>query len=227
MLIIFDNDGVLVDSEPIACRVELEVLRGLGHPIGAEEFHRRAIGTRAADCRAMLEAHWGRPLPADYGGRVEAALFAAFRRELRPVAGIAALLARLAAPRCVASSGTPERIALALEVTGLAPFFDGVFSGVEVPRGKPAPDLFLHAAERLGIPPGSAIVIEDSVPGIRAAKAAGMRAIGFTAGGHCGAGHAARLTEAGADAIAPDAMALARLLGVEADTDQCAAANRG
>ena len=144
-LVIFDCDGVLVDSEPLACRIELEMLAAIGHPIGAEEFRRRAVGRSRKDVNAMLEAHWARALPADYTDRIRAATFAAFGVELQPVPGIREVLDGLGAqPRCVASSGYPARIARALEVTGLAGFFgDHVFSAVEVERGKPAPDLFL------------------------------------------------------------------------------------
>ena len=213
-LIIFDCDGVLVDSEPLACRIELATLAALGHPIGEAEYRRRATGRSRKDVNAMLDSLWEGTLPPDYTERIRAATFAAFDAELQPVAGIRAVLDRLGAQRrCVASSGHPTRIARALAVTGLAGFFGGdVFSAVEVARGKPAPDLFLHAARRLETAPEECLVVEDSLPGIQAAKAAGMTAIGFTAGGHCEAGHAGELRAAGADAIAADGAALAALL---------------
>jgi HAD superfamily hydrolase (TIGR01509 family) len=213
-LVIFDCDGVLVDSEPLACRIELETLAAIGHPIGPEEFRRRAVGRSRKDVNAMLEAHWARALPADYTDRIRAATFAAFGVELQPVPGIREVLAGLGTqPRCVASSGYPTRIARALAVTELAGFFgDHVFSAVEVSNGKPAPDLFLHAAARMNVAPGNCLVIEDSVPGIQAAKAAGMTAIGFTAGGHCEAGHDRTLEDAGADHIAADAASVGRLI---------------
>lgn len=210
-LIIFDCDGVLVDSEPLACAAEMAALAALGHPITADEFARLAIGRGRRELDPLLEAWWGRPLPEDYAERVRAATLAAFRRSLQPVAGIAALLDGLeAAPRCVASSSQPERIRLALGLTGLAPFFgEALFSAAEVARGKPAPDLFLHAARRMGAAPAACLVVEDSVPGIAAARAAGMTAVGFTAGGHCRPDLAGRLLAAGADAVAADAAALA------------------
>ena len=213
-LVIFDCDGVLVDSEPLACRIELAALAALGHPIGAEEFRRRAVGRSRKDVNAMLETHWARALPTDYTDRIRAATFAAFGVELQPVPGIRGVLDGLGGqPRCVASSGYPTRIARALAVTGLAGFFgDHVFSAVEVPRGKPAPDLFLHAAARMNAAPDCCLVIEDSVPGIQGAKAAGMTAIGFTAGGHCEPGHDRQLREAGADVVATDAAALRVLI---------------
>jgi len=213
-LVIFDCDGVLVDSEPLACRIELAALAALGHPIGAEEFRRNAVGRSRKDVNAMLEAFWDRALPADYTDRIRAATFTAFEAELQPVPGIRAVLESLGPqPRCVASSSHPTRIARALAVTGLAGFFgDHVFSAVEVPRGKPAPDLFLHAARQMNAAPENCLVIEDSVPGIRAAKAAGATAIGFAAGGHCEPGHDRQLREAGADAVAADATALRELI---------------
>jgi len=212
-LIIFDCDGVLVDSEVLACRVEMTVLQQLRHPISAEEFRRRAVGRSRRDNQAMLEGLWGRPLPADYTEQVQSRLFETFRTELVPVAGMPELVGRVATDRCVASSSPPDRLALALALGGYAPLFgDAVFSAVEVPRGKPAPDLFLHAAGRRSVPPDRCLVVEDSVPGIEAAKAAGMVAIGFAGGSHCDSSHGAALRAAGADEIAADAASLARLL---------------
>jgi len=213
-LVIFDCDGVLVDSEIIACRIEMAALAALGHPIDAADFRRRAVGRSRKDVNAMLDSLWDGALPPDYTEQIRAATFAAFATELQPVPGIRAVLAGLGGqPRCVASSSHPTRIARALAATGLSAYFDkDVFSAVEVARGKPAPDLFLHAAARMATAPQACLVIEDSVPGIEAAKAAGMRAIGFTAGGHCEVGHDAELRAAGADAVAADGAALAALV---------------
>ncbi len=212
-LIIFDCDGVLVDSEILACQVEIEVLHGLGHPISLDEFARRAIGRSRKDNQAMLEALWDRPLPLDYTGQVQSRLFERFRAELKPVAGMPELVRRTPVGRCVASSSPPDRLALALALGGYAPLFgDAVFSAVAVKHGKPAPDLFLHAAARCGVSPDRCVVVEDSVPGIQAAKAAGMVAIGFCGGGHCPPDQAATLRHAGADDVAHDAMTLDHLL---------------
>lgn len=212
-LIIFDCDGVLVDSETLACRVEVAVLHGLGHPISDAEFRRRAIGRSRKDNQAMLEALWDQPLPGDYTEQVQSRLFQAFRTELLPVAGMPDLVRRVTVDRCVASSSPPDRLTLALALGGYAPLFgDGVFSAVEVARGKPAPDLFLHAAARRAAAPERCLVVEDSVPGIEAAKTAGMLAIGFCGGGHCPPDQAAALAAAGADEIAIDAPALAGIL---------------
>ena len=212
-LIIFDCDGVLVDSEPLACRIEVAVLHEIGHPISHAEFCRRAIGRSRKDNEAMLTALWHRPLPTDYTQQVQSRLFKAFREELAPIAGMPELVGRVAGGRCVASSSPPDRLALALEIGGYADLFGPqVFSAVEVPRGKPAPDLFLHAAGRAGASPERSLVIEDSAPGIAAAKAAGMVAIGFCGGGHCSADHAQMLAAAGADTVAADAADLASIL---------------
>ncbi|HEV2676479.1 MAG TPA: HAD family hydrolase [Aliidongia sp.] len=212
-LIIFDCDGVLVDSEPLACKVEVALLHALEHPISAEEFAHRAVGRSRKDNHAMLEGLWDRRLPEDYTEQVQSRLFEAFRTELQPLAGMPDLVARVAVDRCVASSSPPDRLALALALGGYAPLFGaGVFSSLEVARGKPAPDLFLHAAARRSAAPEQCLVIEDSVPGIEAAKAAGMIAIGFCGGGHCAPDHGSRLRAAGADAVVPDSGALAGLL---------------
>ncbi len=213
-LVIFDCDGVLVDSEIIACRIEMAALATLGHPIAAAEFRRRAVGRSRTDVNTMLDSLWDKTLPPDYSAQIRAATFAGFEAELQPVPGIRAVLDGLDGQRrCVASSSHPTRIARALAATGLAAYFgQDIFSAVEVARGKPAPDLFLHAAARMATAPQDCLVIEDSMPGIEAARAAGMRAIGFTAGGHCDAGHEAVLRGAGADAVAADGMALSALV---------------
>jgi HAD superfamily hydrolase (TIGR01509 family) len=212
-LIIFDCDGVLVDSEVLACQSHFDELQRIGHPISYAEFCRRAIGTSAKDNLAMLAGIWGRPMPDDYLDRVRATTRRRFETELRPIDGIAALLGRIAVPVCVASSSAPERLSQSLGLTGLMPRFEGrVFSAVEVRNGKPAPDLFLHAATRMGHAPERCLVVEDSEPGIRAAKAAGMTAIGFLGGSHCEPDHAERLKDAGADYVANNATALTQLL---------------
>lgn len=213
-LVIFDCDGVLVDSETISCRIEMGMLAELGHPISYDEFCRRAVGRGRKDINAMLESLWSRRLPEDWGERARAATMAAFETELHAVAGIGEVLAGLGGlPRCVASSSHPTRIARSLALTGLAGYFgENLFSASEVAHGKPAPDLFLHAARRMGVEPARCLVVEDSLPGIQAARAAGMVAIGFTAAGHCAPDHGAALAAAGADAIASDAQALAAFI---------------
>jgi HAD superfamily hydrolase (TIGR01509 family) len=220
-LVIFDCDGVLVDSEVLACDVQARAVTAYGLPMSGADVARRFLGMSAKDMRGLLEIELGRPLPADHESRCGAELFGLFRRELKPVAGVEDLLSeieRAGTARCVASSSSPERIALALKVTGLSGFFGAhVFSSTMVERGKPAPDLFLHAAETMGFRPESCVVIEDSVNGIKAARSAGMRALGFLGGGHCAAGHRDDLLAAGADRICRDSAELATaLLEVEA-----------
>lgn len=201
-LVIFDCDGVLVDSEPVACRVMARELTRIGYPITPEDCLARFTGISIASVMAKIEADRGRPLPAGFEERLREQDFAAFAAELRPVAGVEAMLDRLALPRCVASSGTPEKIRFTLTVTGLiGRFAPHLFSARMVARGKPAPDLFLYAADRMATPPAACLVVEDSVAGITAARAAGMRVFGFAGAGHAGPGYAEMLAAAGADAV--------------------------
>ncbi|MGW0411013.1 HAD-IA family hydrolase [Streptomyces collinus] len=184
-LVIFDNDGVLVDSEPIANRVLAALLTEAGFPTTYEDSIRRYMGGTLDRVRALIRAETGSEIPAGFAQSYRERLKAAFERELRPVAGIQDVLAALAergTAFCVASSSPRDRLDLALRVTGLAPHFGHrVYSADDVLRGKPAPDLFLHAAVRMGIDPAHAVVIEDSVPGVDAAVAAGMTSIGYAA----------------------------------------------
>jgi HAD superfamily hydrolase (TIGR01509 family) len=201
MLLIFDCDGVLVDSEPLSCRIDAEVLTRLGIPYTTEEITRSFVGVSQKDMIARISVERGVTLPDDLGEQINRALFARFETDLKPVDGVRDAILALPYRRCVASSSLPERIALSLRVTGLADLFDNVFSASEVRRGKPAPDLFLHAASRMEADPAKCVVIEDSIAGVQAACAAGMRVVGFTGGGHCGPEHGARLREVGATTI--------------------------
>ncbi|AWM87846.1 HAD family phosphatase [Microvirga sp. 17 mud 1-3] len=201
MLLIFDCDGVLVDSEVLACRLDAEILTGLGFPYSTDEILTQFVGVSLKDMIARIEAEHGRSLPEDFGERLNQTLFARFEEELQPVPGVRDAILSLPYRRCVASSSTPDRIALSLRVTGLTDLFTQVFSATEVRHGKPAPDLFLHAASQMGASPETCLVIEDSAAGVRAACAAGMRVIGFTGGGHCGPEHAEKLRAAGAPFI--------------------------
>lgn len=182
-LVIFDNDGVLVDSEPIANRVLAALLTESGFPTTVEDSIRRYMGGTLDRVRALVRAETGREIPAGFAERYRERLKAAFERELRPVPGMVDILTALGergTPFCVASSSPRDRLDLALRVTGLAPHFGHrVYSADDVLRGKPAPDLFLHAAVRMDADPAHAVVIEDSVPGVDAAVAAGMTSIGF------------------------------------------------
>ena len=193
-LLIFDCDGVLVDSEHLACASLAEVMTTLGHSMTADEAMRAFAGRSLKDVLA--------PIPKDLGEQAAVQLMARFRRELQAVAGVKEAIAALPYRRCVASSSDPSRLTLSLDVTGLSALFgNNVFSAVEVANGKPAPDLFLLAARRLGEDPSSCIVIEDSVLGVEAAGAAGMAAIGFAGASHANQGLAERLAAAGAEPV--------------------------
>lgn len=185
-LVIFDNDGVLVDSEPISNRLLAAQLTELGHPTTYEESIRDYMGSAMHRVHELVLERTGQRLPDDFDDVFHARVFAAFERELRPVPGVTEVLERLAAdgvPYCVASSGSHARIRVGHRTTGLDRWFgqDRVFSSEDVGRGKPAPDLFLHAAERMGVAPGRCAVVEDSPLGVRAAVAAGMDVYGYTA----------------------------------------------
>jgi phosphoglycolate phosphatase len=179
-LVIFDCDGVLVDSEPVANRVFAAALREIGLEIRFEEVCRTFIGLSMTRCVEIVEQRLGRPVPADFVPRVQEMTFEAFRRGLEPVPGVVAALGRIHTPVCVASSGEHEKMRLTLGLTGLLSRFEGrMFSATEVARGKPHPDLFLYAAGRLGARPEHCAVVEDSLPGIEAARAAEMTAFGY------------------------------------------------
>ncbi len=179
-LVIFDNDGVLVDSERAANRILSELLTACGLPLGPAACTAAYLGRSLAAVRADAEGRLGRALPPDFEARYHDRLFEVFRTALAPVPGVRAALDRIRLPTCVASSGSHARIRLTLEVTGLLGRFAGrIFSAEDVARGKPAPDLFLHAAAALGADPGRCAVIEDSPLGVEAANAAGMTAFGF------------------------------------------------
>jgi HAD superfamily hydrolase (TIGR01509 family) len=201
-LLIFDCDGVLVDSEVIAFDVLRQMLATLGKPMSLAECRQRFMGRRTPDVLVEIEKELGRPIPADMGARMKALLFERFRHELRPVAGVKDAISHLHGPICVASSSSPERIALSLDATGLAPLFGNhVFSAEQVAEGKPAPDLFLFAAKSMGVAPRDTIVIEDSTAGILAARRAGMAVIGFAGASHADDTLVTALHAAGADAV--------------------------
>jgi HAD superfamily hydrolase (TIGR01509 family) len=201
-LIIFDCDGVLIDSQVIQCRVDAAELSRLGFRVTPEELARQFIGTATKDMQAHVEAVLGRSLPGDFEATRDRLVDAAYQTELQAVAGVADVLSRIGLPVCVASNAQLARLREVLDLTDLLSFFEpNVFGADLVPRPKPAPDLFLHAATCLDASPSRCVVIEDSEIGIRAAKAAGMRVLGFHGGGHCYPGYEQRLTAAGASAV--------------------------
>jgi len=182
-LVIFDCDGVLVDSERLAIRVDVQVLASLGWPMTEDEVVRRFVGKSDAHMRREIEEHLGRKLPGDWDAGFRDLYLDTFRRELRPVDGIVEALDGISTPTCVASSGTHDKMRFTLGLTGLWVRFEGrIFSATEVANGKPAPDLFLHAAARMGVEPSACAVVEDSRFGVAAARAAGMRAFGYAGG---------------------------------------------
>lgn len=187
-LVIFDCDGVLVDSEPIANRVLSERLAEVGLHMDVDEVMRRFVGRTREGCLELASELLGRTLPAGFAAAWDAALFRAFEVELKPVAGVVEVIRALPVPICVASNSSRERMAVSLRAAGLLPFFDGrMFSAAEVARPKPAPDLFLHAAAAMGAPPGRCAVIEDTPTGVRAGVAAAMAVYGYAGGGHSSA----------------------------------------
>ena len=183
-LIIFDCDGVLVDSEVLSCRCLSEVLAAHGINLGLDQAFDLFLGRSTT---AVLEHYqaMGRSIPEQFSSELRAGVRAAFVSALRPIEGVGSVLERLQIPRCVASSSDVERVSLSLCLTGLAPHFGSkLYTAQMVQRGKPAPDLFLYAAEKMQADPRRTLVIEDSVSGIIAAKAAGMTAWGFVGGSH-------------------------------------------
>ncbi|MBA3772400.1 MAG: HAD family hydrolase [Ramlibacter sp.] len=202
-LVIFDCDGVLVDSETIACATVASVLTRHGMPCDLPEVLTLFLGRSAKDVTEHYVQMAHRPLPLGFVQGWRAQLLEAFARELKPIDGVRELVEALEIPYCLASSSDEERIELALRKTGLWDLFEGrIFSTTMVANGKPAPDVFLLAASRGGAAPGRCLVIEDSVSGILAAKAAGMTAYGFNGGSHFSVlDQTQALVEAGADRI--------------------------
>ncbi len=198
--IIFDFDGVIADSEALANRVIAERVTALGVPTTLDDALHRYQGRRWGEAMALIEADIGRPLPPEFSEDLLALLRTSFRTELREVPGATAFIRRFAdTRRCIASSSALARLHHGLELLKLTEHFDGaVFSAEMVARGKPHPDIFLHAAKAIGVAPSRCLVIEDSANGVEAGVAAGMTVVGLCAGAHSRDGHGERLTGAGA-----------------------------
>jgi HAD superfamily hydrolase (TIGR01509 family) len=204
-VVIFDCNGVLVDGEQISAAVAAEEFTRVGFPMTPQLIARFFTGRRAADMFADVETATGRKLPADFAAVLAAATLRRIREELRATPHAAYALTWLRGPKCVASSTALERIRVSLETAGLLRFFEpNLFSASDVPRGKPAPDLFLHAASQMGIQAADCIVVEDSPVGVAAAVAAGMTAVGFVGGSHVHPQLPAQLTAAGASVVIAD-----------------------
>lgn len=200
MVVIFDCDGVLVDSELIASRELAAYLSELGRATSAEDCREAFTGLSIKAVGEKVHADWGLKLPDDFVAQLRARDAIAFERDLKAIPGVEKVLDILDQTRVlygVASSGTPEKIRHSLEITQLiGRFGDHLYSASQVAHGKPAPDLFLYAAQSMGVDPSTCVVIEDSPAGVEGAKAAGMRVIGFTGGSHCGPRYADKLSAA-------------------------------
>ena len=212
-LIIFDCDGVLVDSEVISCRVHADVLTRYGYPISAEAVHQRFLGRTARDATAEVERELGRPLAETYELERRTTLLAALAETVEAIPHLHDALDAIDARICVASSAAHEKIFTTLSRTGLyMRFAPNIFSGTQVSNGKPAPDLFLFAARQMAALPARCMVIEDSVPGVTGALAAGMTVLGFHGGSHCRPGDGEALRAAGAMVTFDDMRQLPGLL---------------
>ena len=208
-MIIFDCNGVLVDSEPLAATIVSQEFIRAGFALTPDIVARYFIGRRQADMFAEVEIAAGRKLPKDFAATVAAATLRRFRSELRATAHAGHALSWLRGPKCVASSSTLDRMRVSLETTDLIRYFEpNLFSAADVPNGKPAPDLFLHAAAKMRVNPGDCLVVEDSAVGVAAGVAAGMTVIGFVGGSHAGGKLASQLAAAGARAVISDMRAL-------------------
>jgi HAD superfamily hydrolase (TIGR01509 family) len=210
-LVIFDCDGVLIDSERLAVPIDAVILRHFGIEIPESEIVDRFVGRSPSALTEFIQERLGRALPGDWRQPFSHLFREAYERELRPIDGIEAALDQISLPACVASSSEPEPLRAKLELTGLYQrFAPNVFSAAVVPNGKPAPDLFLYAADRMGVEPSRCAVVEDSQYGVQAARAAGMTAYGY-AGGVTGAA----ALQGPATTVFTDMRDLPRLLGVQ------------
>jgi HAD superfamily hydrolase (TIGR01509 family) len=201
MLLIFDCDGVLIDSEILSARVDCEFLAELDYRCTPEELAHRFAGLTTERIFQLVGEELGRSVPDEIIRRAERETDRRLSVEVEPIAGVQEMLDRLDDPRCICSNSRPERLRVSLQKAGLWDRFRPyVFSAREVPggRGKPAPDVFLHGAKALETDPSDAIVLEDSVAGVTGAVAAGMRTVGFTGASHSWPGHAEALMNAGA-----------------------------
>ncbi|HXD45420.1 MAG TPA: HAD-IA family hydrolase [Pseudolabrys sp.] len=208
-MVIFDCNGVLVDSEPLAAQVASQAFMRAGFALTPDIVARYFTGRRPADMLSEVEVAAGRRLPPDFGLTLATETLRRFRNDLKATAHAAHALSWLRGPKCVASSSSIDRIRTSLETTGLLQYFEPyLFSASEVRNGKPSPELFLHAAAKMKVSPRTCIVVEDSPVGVAAGVAAGMRVIGFVGGSHAGVKLAEHLKTAGATAVITDMRAL-------------------
>ena len=203
-LVMLDCDGVLIDSEFIAATVEAERWTAWGYPIDVETFGERFAGLGEEQIAARIAEETGRPVADEFVTELRGEITRRIVAEVEPIEGAGGMVAALAYPLCVCSNSSVDQLRQSLGRVGMWDTFDGhVFSARDLGPGrmKPAPDVFLHAAEAMGADPSRAVVVEDSVHGVSGAVAAGARAIGFTGGRHTWRGHADALTEAGASTV--------------------------
>jgi HAD superfamily hydrolase (TIGR01509 family) len=211
--LIFDCDGVLIDSEILVCRIAAEELTKLGYSITTEQVIQRFAGRPDHEMRAEIEQEWGQPIPEGYRESVNARTVESYATELKIMPRLMEALDQIDLPICVASSSFPEKLRLGLETVGLYErFMPNVVSATLVARGKPEPDVFLFAAGWMKTSPKKCLVLEDSVAGVTSAVRAGMHVLGFTGGAHCDAGHRQRLLDAGASSVFCDMSELPSLV---------------
>lgn len=213
--LIFDFDGVVADSEVLANTVLAEIVTELGVPTTVEDSYRCYLGKRFGEIIAEIEKTVGRTLPPSFSAQFQARTLDSFRRALLPIPGVREFIVKFShVPRCIASSSSPDRLAVCLDVLNMTSLFDGrVFSASNVERGKPHPDIFLHAAASMGLLPSECIVVEDSISGVIAGRAAGCTVIGLLAAGHIREDHGARLTAVGAHHVALNYIEMERVVG--------------
>lgn len=204
-MIVFDCDGVLVDSELLSCGTDAELMTQAGYPISIEALIASYIGWPKPAIWADIERRRGVPWPPGLLEKANATLMQRIETELQPVAGVADALGQIPGRKAVASSSSVRKLHGSLNRCGLTPLFEGrIFSTEQVAHGKPAPDVFLFCAQQCGVEMADCLVVEDSVAGVSAARAAGMPVIGFTGASHCYPGHDKALLEAGATAVVGD-----------------------
>lgn len=214
MLLIFDCDGVVVDSMYLHTEVESEAFRSVGVDVSPKELTLRFSGVGDAEVHRVLSQETGRAIPPDIAQRIARRKKEVFAERLKPMAGIREVLTALGEkPRCLASGTGVDLLYFLLGIVGLTEqFAPHIYSSEMTPRGKPFPDLFLHAANQLGHAPENCLVIEDGVPGVQAGRAAGMRVLGFVGGEHCDEAHEDRLMAAGAELVFSDMRQLPALV---------------
>ena len=204
-LLVFDCDGVLMDSELLASRSEVEFLRSFGIEFSLNDYLSQFVGLSNANVAKAIEYHHQVTLPENFWTLAEQRTLRVFQSELKPMPGMLELIAAIHKPKCVASSSSRDRLNTTLNMTGLyAQFAPHIFSSEQVSQGKPAPDLFLYAAQQMQVRPENCVVIEDSPHGVRAGVDAGMTVIGFAGGSHIGLGHQAKLLKEGATKVFSD-----------------------